>query len=377
MIEIVEQISTFSGLRAEWDDLLHASGSNTLFLTWEWLYTWWKHLAHGRRLKIFIGRLGGELIMIAPLCLRPPQWSRLSPLPSMEFLGMGGVGSDYLDFIVREGREAESFRALAEHFGRGRHPLELDRIQVGTAATAMLVESLEERGWQRLSRETETCPYISLTGHSWESYLATLGSSHRYNFRRRLKNLEKSFAVRFDQAGSEGERRESLDVLIRLHGRRWEGKGQQGAFYSPDLVGFHDELSRLALNRGWLRLFLLRLDEKPVAAIYGFRYGPVFYFYQSGFDPEYEKQSVGLVAMGLAIQSAIEEGAEEYDLLHGDEPYKFLWTRRARPLRRIELYPACAYGAFCRRVAEWSRRSRRAGRRLLGDALADRIAARE
>ena len=27
--------------------------------------------------------------------------------------------------------------------------------------------------------------------------------------------------------------------------------------------------------------------------------------------------SVGLVAMGLAIRSAIGEGAEEYDLLHG------------------------------------------------------------
>jgi len=43
-----------------------------------------------------------------------------------------------------------------------------------------------------------------------------------------------------------------------------------------------------------------------------------FYFYQSGFDPTYERSSVGLITMGLSIQAALEEGACEYDLLHGE-----------------------------------------------------------
>src|SRR5207245_43184 len=82
-----------------------------------------------------------------------------------------------------------------------------------------------------------------------------------------------------------------------------------------------------APDRGWLRLSELRLDGRPAASLYGFRYRDTFSFYQSGFDPAYARDSVGLVTMGLAIRSAIEEGAAEYDLLHGDEAYKFQWAR--------------------------------------------------
>jgi CelD/BcsL family acetyltransferase involved in cellulose biosynthesis len=41
----------------------------------------------------------------------------------------------------------------------------------------------------------------------------------------------------------------------------------------------------------------------------------------------------------LSIKHAIEEGASEYDMLHGDEEYKFHWARSARHLIRLELHP--------------------------------------
>src|SRR6185437_5964034 len=98
------------------------------------------------------------------------------------------------------------------------------------------------------------------------------------------------------------------------------------AFDTPVLVAFHHEVTRLALERGWLRLYVLRLNGRPAAGLYGFLYRSTFYFYQSGFDAAYHKQSVGLIAMGLGIKNAIEEGAKEYDLLHGSEDYKSHWS---------------------------------------------------
>ena len=59
--------------------------------------------------------------------------------------------------------------------------------------------------------------------------------------------------------------------------------------------------------------------------------------------------------MGLAIRSAIEEGVEEYDMLPGDEQYKFLWTRGARELGRVELYPLRLRGAVCKATVGLSR----------------------
>src|SRR5207248_4233830 len=144
-------------------------------------------------------------------------------------------------------------------------------------------------------------------------------------------------------------------------------------FHTPALRAFHEDLSRAALARGWLRLFVLSLDGQPAAALYAFAYRRRFYFYQSGFDPAFAKWSVGLLAMGLAIKHAIEEGAEEYDLLPGDEGYKFHWATQSRALTRLELYPPTVRDRFRRQVREASRSGRRLVRRLLPEPVADRL----
>jgi CelD/BcsL family acetyltransferase involved in cellulose biosynthesis len=155
-----------------------------------------------------------------------------------------------------------------------------------------------------------------------------------------------------------------------LHNARWRDRGGSDAFDTPGLVAFHREFSRIALERGWLRLYVLRLDRKSAACLYGFLYGGTFYFYQSGFDSAYRKESVGLVSMGLSIKSAIEEGAEEYDLLHGNEEYKSHWSRESRELSRLELYPPGGMGSICRRSAQLERAARRMARRVLSRMFA-------
>jgi len=95
------------------------------------------------------------------------------------------------------------------------------------------------------------------------------------------------------------------------------------------------------------------------------RYGPAFYFYQSGFDPDYSKHSVGVVTMGLTIKTAIEEGACEYDFLHGDEEYKFHWASEVRDLARLELHPPSATSWIYRHALGVNRRARQMARWVL------------
>ena len=173
-----------------------------------------------------------------------------------------------------------------------------------------------------------------------------------------------------DLVQTEAERREALEALVALHTRRWQERGGSEAFGSPRLLAFYDEASRLALQRDWLRLFILRLDGKPAAVLHGYRYGPKFYFYQSGFDPSFAKESVGLVTMGLTIRHALEEGATEYDLLHGAEPYKFHWADRVHELGRLELFAPGLRGAIYRQLVVGGVRAKEAARWLLGDNFA-------
>jgi CelD/BcsL family acetyltransferase involved in cellulose biosynthesis len=345
-IEAIVTAEQFSRLEKEWDELLSASNVNNLFLTWEWLHTWWKHLSARRKLHILAIRRGARLIALAPLALQFYAPRRAGLFRNAEFLGMGPAGSDYPDLIVRRGEEGSVMNMLAERLDTKRYTLVFQRIGDGPSATARLAAQLKNRGWSVTEAGVDASPYIWLRGRSWGAYVAGLGPSHRRNLRRRLRCLETDFAVSFDEVKTETERRQYLDDFKQLHHKRWAGGSN--ALNSKSLHRFHDEFSALAFRRGWLRLYLMRLNARPVAAVYGFSYGGVFYYYQAGFDPEFSGYSVGLVALGLAIRNAIKEGVHEFDLLHGAENYKFLWTPYQRKLVTLQCYPPGVLGSVNR-----------------------------
>ena len=348
-IEVINDEAGFRALKAEWNSLLNSSPANCLFLTWEWVYTWWKHLAEDRKLNIITVRRDKELIAIAPLCLRPCRMRLFQFFRTLEFLGVGYVGSDYLDLIVRPDNEEAALQLIADHLAGSRSILELSQVNSFSRHISGLVKMLESYGWDISRKSTHVCPYINLSDHNWDTYLESLGGSHRYNFRRRLKNLKKKFDVRFEQISTEEQRKQVLPELIDLHNRRWHERGGSDAFHTPGLLNFHDDFSRTAFHQDWLRLYVLRLNGKSAATLYGFKYNNIFYFYQSGFDTVFSRDSVGLVIMGLAIKSAIEDGVDAYDFLHGDEGYKYLWTREQYELLRFTFAPPYVNGRLYRR----------------------------
>jgi CelD/BcsL family acetyltransferase involved in cellulose biosynthesis len=372
-IRVVSDPCDFQSLAGEWNALLEASSARSVFLTWEWLSTWWKHLSDGEGLEVVSVRSCGELVGLAPFALRRRQLVGWMSAPTLEFLGNGSVGSDYLDVIVRRTWEQEAERALTERLSRGAVLLRLSRMRQGAIGCGIAAR-LQGRGWTLNVSQTDVCPFIPLSGHTWESYLASLGAEHRYNVRRKLKKLSQRFEVSFDEATDEPSRREAMSVLLSLHEERWKQRGGSEAFHTRGLLSFHEEWSALALARGWLRLFVLRLDGRPAAALYALRYGPAFSFYQSGFDPAFGRESLGLVCMALSIKRAIEEGASEYDLLHGDEAYKFHWAKHSRPLASLELFPPRASGRAWQTALRLSRGAKRAARRIFPPSLTAMVA---
>src|SRR4029077_7042572 len=146
------------------------------------------HQSGGRRLFILVVHSGGAPIAIAPFTLSSRRLASLLPFPSLEFLGTGTVGSDYLDIIVRRGAEQEALNELVPFLARERAVLDLAQVSTGAASVHALASELQQGGWTPSGLPTEACPFIRLAGHSWDSYLASLGREHRYNFQRRLKN---------------------------------------------------------------------------------------------------------------------------------------------------------------------------------------------
>ena len=371
-VERIQDQAGFRALQHCWNLLLQESTASTVFLTWEWLYTWFKHLREDKELFILRLSHGEDTVGLIPMAIRPHVLGNFLGVRLVEFLGMSKAGSDYLDFIIRRGWEEHALAALEKFAEDTSLMFRLAQIKKDDCFASRWAARMEHQGWRVSSAKTNVCPFIRLSGHSWQSYLATLGSEHRYSVQRQLRNLNKNFDVQLERVTSEPQCQEALLLLKALQDRRW-GRGGSDTFYPSPVASFHEEFARVALARGWLRLFVLRLNGKPAASLYGFRYNGVFYFYQSGFDPAYRKHSVGLVTMALTIKAALEEGAEECDLLHGGEEYKFHWTHAVREIGQLVVYPAGIGGTLYQGAINFSRGSRRLARRVLPKKLADVI----
>ena len=356
-IQRIQDLSGFAALRPHWDGLLAASGANNPFLTFEWLNAWWANLGGNARLQTIAVWSDNELIAIAPLMsTRSPGW-----FTRLEFLGSGHAGSDYLDLIVRRGRESEALDSLADFIASKRQTLRLEHVPE-TSLAAHVARRLQDCGWTTSIVANGICPVIDLGGHTWESYLAARGRAHRANVRRRLRALGD---MSLERVTTDAQRDEALSALFAFHEWRFSAQGGSTAFLTPALRAFHQDATRQALERGWLRMYVLRLNGVPAAVMYGFAYNGQFYFYQHGFDERYRNQSIGLVLMALTIRAAFDEGLHTFDMLWGAEPYKWLWATGERKLNQIRAFPAHVGGWLHHGVVAARRRLAPLTRRLL------------
>ncbi len=347
--EWVSSPDAFASMQMEWNDLLVESRANVLFLTWEWQYTWWRTFGTGRQLAIVVVRRNGKLIGVAPLLVRPRCYSRLIPYRVLEFIGSGSAGSDYLDVIIRKGEENEVLGAIGKLIDQRGMVLEAKAVIAEYSLINRLSRRLSNFGWYTRESGFSNCPRVILDGHTWPSYMAGLGKSRAAGYRRKERRMNRNFRVDLDQVTTEEQRDPALQILFDLHLKRWENRGGSSAFHTAQLHEFHREFSALALARGWLRLYVLRMDGRPAAAVYGFCYQRTFYYYQAGFDPEFNQSSPGFLMVGMTIQRAIEEGVLVYDFLRGEELYKSFWANDQQELLRIDAFPWHLRGRLCSR----------------------------
>jgi CelD/BcsL family acetyltransferase involved in cellulose biosynthesis len=155
-----------------------------------------------------------------------------------------------------------------------------------------------------------------------------------------------------------------LSALMEFHEQRWTSRGGSTAFQTAALRAFHHDVTSLTLDAGWLRLFSLHLNDAIAAVTYCFYVNGKFYLYQHGFNRQFRHCSVGMVVLGLTIRAAILEGASEFDMLYGEEPYKALWASETRQLDRIELFPPHLGGRLHRRTVDAERSMRMLARRI-------------
>jgi CelD/BcsL family acetyltransferase involved in cellulose biosynthesis len=159
---------------------------------------------------------------------------------------------------------------------------------------------------------------------SFAAYLAERPSALRNTVRRARRKLERQAAARlFIHTELDDTLEPAIADFQTVYGRSWK----QPEPYPQ----FIPELCRLAAVRGWLRLGLIRIQGRPVAAQIWLVEDGRAQIVKLAYDGSRRSLSVGTLLTAELMRHAIErDRVTEIDYLMGDDAYKRDWTPQRR-----------------------------------------------
>jgi CelD/BcsL family acetyltransferase involved in cellulose biosynthesis len=328
-LEVAVHCGDIDALAPAWTELEDAQHPGAAFRSWAWSSAWWNSFASGKELLVLLARERGQLLGLLPLfCDRTIIGGRRVAL-----LGEGIVGSDYLGCLAQPGARERVAHAFAAWLAAlDCDELALDGLLPGDPLLTALAAAL---GPARVTVEDRyRCPHLRLAG-DFATYLGALPDGTGAQWRRRRRWLEKRPGFAITELSAPDAVVAGLDTLFALHHQRWSGDGGSAAIDSPAVEAFHRHAARRLTERGWSRLYLLSVEGAARAALYGFRHGDRFAFYQAGYDPDWRQRSVGTVLLGCLIERCFSDGVAEFDFLRGCESYKLNWANGWRHTVRL------------------------------------------
>ena len=329
-IRVITDLKEFKSLAGVWDNLLQKCGDeSSIYLTHEWLFTWWQHFGKGKKLNILLVEKERHVIAIVPL-MKTEYKALFIRFHILETIG--ATNYNYIGIIPPENRQ-EAMAALLPHLEKALSSnlvLKLSHVPDDSQVLDLLrrqVALLSNDLFMQV-RVVTLAPYILLT-ETWEEYFRSISRKRRAILRQALRLLENSHTVELQEYTADSLD-DGLSEFFDLHQRRWQSVNIKSAFSNPKMQEFYRDVSSHFLKRGWLHFSCLMVDNKVASALWSFIYNRKFYAATVARDTSYVKYSVGHLHYMYLIKDAIKKHLREFDFLQGEEPYKFYWTTTAR-----------------------------------------------
>jgi CelD/BcsL family acetyltransferase involved in cellulose biosynthesis len=319
----------------DWNDLLSESITDTPFLRYEYLGTWWDTFGGGEwqqaQLAIVLAHKNGTLIGIAPLFV-----ATHNGIQTLLLLGSLEV-SDYLDVIVRQDDLLCFISGLLDFLSSSSMITTFSRLSwynlPDTSPTLTVLEAEATKRKMDFKKEIfRPSLYVPLPG-DFELYLSSINKKQRHEIRRKTRRLENSmktvrwYIVKNSSETLDSEIDEFLSLMAKDH--------DKNVFLSKKMLSQMRRTMTASSQAGWLHLSFLEIDGQKAAGYLSFDYGNSLLVYNSGLNPDYREFSPGWVLLGYMLKWANDNGRTEFDFMRGDESYKYKFGAKKRNVMKV------------------------------------------
>jgi len=336
------ELFEFQRLAPQITELLTHSRQNNIFLTPEWLITWWEFWAGDAELYVLIAEHDQQIVGMAPLMRQKQRFLGVMEMHIISFLNTQ-VAADHIDFVSHNNMETPVNQAFFSYLTEHQQDWDIlcldDLPQL--SQTVSDAEDFFPRNYQISKRAGQLCPYLPLSNetetetetekeNAWDNYLSQKSKNFRQQTRAKRRKFENKLGGQYIQCQSKEQLHSALSRLADLNPERWNNKGETSSFSNTQFQAFHLKIAETFLHKGWLDLAYLEVDGSIVAVIYNYTYGNKVFYYNTAFDMDYSRYSAGRVLMGYSIENAFANGMDEFDFLRGVHSYKYEWSELQR-----------------------------------------------
>lgn len=322
-----------------WDDLLNCSVTANVFLTCEWLRTWWDYYGDNKELLILVVEDKKGVCGIAPLYLikqaiAPGLYEKV-----IRFIGDEEVGSDFLEVIIHPRRLVDTVTVIFEYLWK---EIEWDRMSLRSVDASSPCHSImfvkaERMGAVVRRRIQDVCPFMVIPESIAEFNLqADIGFKHAIG-RNNLIQIKKAFPdMRFECTSSSSELAERMEQFFDLHEERWKLSGQSGNFYDERKRAFYRKIAQLMLPTGRFCLSCLYLENRIEAINLSLVYDDICYALQGGVSEKGLQYKAGNLLSYCFFENIVGK-FKQFEWLCGDELYKYYWGGMNRYTLHIDI----------------------------------------
>ncbi len=333
-ITVVDSLSQWETLCESWNKLLLESSSYSIFLSWEWLFSWGECFLNKTRIPFILTAYDkDELVGIAPWCIN---YVHSGPfrLRRVEFLGTPESGSDYLDVITKKNSEKEISLCLYNFlFNESQTKwdcLSFREVPSNSFFFLNFLNEFDKYGKYVEIEKGSFCPVVTLP-KTKEDYTVSLSRNRRQQFKKHFRKLEREGNVQH-LTTMNVEDNTLLNIFSALYEKRW------GTIDKKYLMFLRNFICR-AKEKEYVRFDLLKVDDQPIAITMHLVFKGILYNYLTIVDRKFRNDiSVGNIINELSIENAIDDKFNQYDFLKGDEEYKFHWANYANRSLNIRYY---------------------------------------
>jgi CelD/BcsL family acetyltransferase involved in cellulose biosynthesis len=333
----------------EWEDLADRTQA-TPFVEPGWIAAWWRAFGSGR-LEVHVVRRDDRLVGVLPVGLRAGRAASPTNFHTPAF-----------GLVAEDGGAAD--RLAAAVLDRRPRRLSVGFLDADGPDLAALLRGAAAARYRPILRTQLRSPFIRLAP-SLDAYRAQRRSSAMADLRRKRRRLSERGHAALERVTGGPDLANALDEGFRLERLGWKGSRGTAVASVPALREFYGEVARWAAARGWLRLFLLRIDGRALAFYYGLEHRHVLHLLKGGYDPAWARLSPGQLLLEDVIASGFSHGIERIELGGSDERYKRVFANSVRERQRLQVFSPTPAGR-----CEWAVMSH--GRRLAARLSLDR-----